>query len=108
MSIELPKAIAAYFEADNRDAAAVASSFTPDAVVKDEGNIYNGTAEIESWKTTSSAKYSYTSELVALGEDAGRIVVTNHLVGDFPGSPVDLRYFFTLAGDKIAALEIAL
>ncbi len=108
MSIELPKAIAAYFEADKQDAAAVARSFTPDAVVRDEGHTYKGAAEIEGWKAASSAKYSYTSETIALDEDAGRIVVTNHLVGDFPGSPVDLRYFFTLAGDKIAALEIVL
>jgi hypothetical protein len=34
--------------------------------------------------------------------------VTSHLVGDFPGSPVDLRYFFVLDGDKIASLEISL
>jgi len=26
---------------------------------------------------------------------------------DFPGSPVDLQYRFTLEGDKIARLEIA-
>jgi len=32
--------------------------------------------------------------------------VTSHLVRDFPGSPVDLRYFFILDGDQIAALEI--
>jgi hypothetical protein len=33
--------------------------------------------------------------------------VTSHVVGDFPGSPVNLRYFFVLEGDKIASLEIA-
>lgn len=38
--------------------------------------------------------------------DKGRIVVTAHLVGDFPGSPTDLRYFFVLEDDKIADLEI--
>ena len=26
--------------------------------------------------------------------------------GTFPGSPVDLRYVFTLAGDKVSRLEI--
>jgi len=29
------------------------------------------------------------------------------VTGDFPGSPVDLRYRFTVEGDKIARLEIA-
>jgi hypothetical protein len=28
------------------------------------------------------------------------------LTGDFPGSPVDLDYTFTLAHDKITSLEI--
>ena len=36
----------------------------------------------------------------------GKIVVICRLKGDFPGSPVDLRYVFELAGDKISSLEI--
>jgi hypothetical protein len=35
-------------------------------------------------------------------------VVTAHVAGDFPGSPIDLRYAFVLAGDRIARLEITL
>ncbi len=35
-----------------------------------------------------------------------KIVVTSHLVGDFPGSPIDLRFIFTLEGGGIASLEI--
>ena len=35
-----------------------------------------------------------------------RKVVTGHVAGNFPGSPVDLRYFFRLTGEKIAELEI--
>jgi len=30
----------------------------------------------------------------------------SRLTGNFPGSPVDLRFFFELDGDKIASLEI--
>ena len=33
-------------------------------------------------------------------------VVTCRLTGNFPGSPVDLRFFFELEGDKIASLEV--
>jgi hypothetical protein len=36
------------------------------------------------------------------------MVVTCHLAGNFPGSPIDLRYMFVLAGDKIASLDIVL
>jgi hypothetical protein len=63
---------------------------------------------IAQWKTDSSSKYTYTSEPFATEDKAGKIVVTSHLVGNFPGSPVDLRYFFVLDGDKIASLEIVL
>ena len=32
--------------------------------------------------------------------------ITSRLTGNFPGSPVNLRFFFGLDGDKIASLEI--
>ena len=34
------------------------------------------------------------------------MTVTARVTGDFPGSPVDLRYRFTLEGATIARLEI--
>jgi hypothetical protein len=105
-SPSLPKPIAAYFTADKGDAEAVGQCFTEDAVVKDEGHTYKGRAAIKKWKTDTSAKYEYTSEPLACEEKDGQTVVTSHLVGNFPGSPVDLRHFFKLEGDKIAALEI--
>ena len=45
--------------------------------------------------------------MLAVAEDDGRTVVSSHLVGNFPGSPVDLRYAFRFDGDRIAELEIA-
>ena len=42
----------------------------------------------------------------ACEEEDAKIIVTSHLTRNFPGSPVDLRYFFTLEGDKISSLEI--
>jgi hypothetical protein len=39
-------------------------------------------------------------------DEAGKTVVTSRLTGNFPGSPVNLRFFFALDGDKIATLEI--
>ncbi|MGZ8921555.1 MAG: hypothetical protein ACXW3L_11265 [Limisphaerales bacterium] len=42
---------------------------------------------------------------LACEEKEGKTVVTCHLVGNFSGSPVDLRFFFKLEGDKIASLE---
>src|SRR5436190_12020714 len=105
-SLNLPKPIAAYFTADKGDGEAVSQCFTENAVVKDEGHTHKGRAAIKEWKTDASAKYEYTSEPFACQEKDGKTVVTSHLVGNFPGSPVDLRFFFELEGDKIASLEI--
>jgi ketosteroid isomerase-like protein len=107
MAVELPKPIADYFNADvGTGAKAVASCFAEDAVVKDEANTYTGLDAIRQWKAEASTKYTYTVEPFAIATEGDRTIVTSHLVGDFPGSPTDLRYRFVLAGEKIAELEI--
>lgn len=109
MDVQMPQAISAYFQADrSRNAEAVADCFTDHAVVTDEQNEYRGRDAIRSWKEESSTKFSYTSQPIAMASAGHRTVITSHLVGDFPGSPIDLRYFFVLKGDKIAELEITL
>lgn len=108
MTLDLPKPINTYFAADASDSEALARCFTDHAVVKDEGHSYTGLAAITRWKTDSSRKYTYTSKPFACAEMGGKTIVTSHLTGNFPGSPVDLRYIFRLEGDKIASLEITL
>ncbi|WP_130617429.1 nuclear transport factor 2 family protein [Dyella amyloliquefaciens] len=104
---DLPKPIGDYFAADRfKDAEVVSQCFTEDSIVVDEGHTYKGRAAIKRWKEESSTKYQYTSTPFAIAEDGDKIVVTSHLVGTFPGSPVDLRYIFALQGDKVAGLEI--
>src|SRR6202162_3901382 len=104
MSLDLPKPIAAYFTADKGDSEALARCFTEDAIVKDEGHTYNGLDAIKKWK--AEGKYTSTSEAFASEQKDGKTIITSRLTGNFPGSPVDLRFFFELEGDKIAALEI--
>ena len=106
MTLDLPEPIAAYFSADQGDSDAVSQCFTENAVVKDEGRTYNGRAAIKKWKADASAKYQYTSELLACERKDGRTVVSSRLTGNFPGSPANLRFFFELEGDKIASLAI--
>ena len=103
-ALNLPKPIAAYFSAEKAGAEAVYHCFTENAIVKDEGHTYNGLTAIKKWK--AEAKYTYTSEPFACEQEDGKTVITSRLTGNFPGSPVDLRFFFELEGDKIAALEI--
>lgn len=107
MSLELPDPIARYFAADKRsDPASVAACFASNAVVIDEGNTYAGREAIQQWIANASTQYTYTVEPFALAQHDGRIIVTSHLVGNFPGSLVDLRYLFAIDGDQIAGLEI--
>ena len=98
--------MAAYFIAVGLDGEAVARCFTDDAVVQDEGHTYHGRAAIKKWKEDASAKYVYTSEPLACEQQDAKVVVTCRLTGNFPGSPVDLRFFFELSGEKIASLAV--
>jgi hypothetical protein len=104
--LHLPEPIATYFDADQRDGEAVARCFTLHGVVKDEGQAHKGLAAIKAWKTAASAKYSYTSKPFAVELKDGAYIITSRLTGNFPGSPVDLRYAFRLERGKIAHLEI--
>ena len=107
MTLPLPKVIAGYSAADRKgEAQAISRCFAPDAVVIDEGNRYVGRDAIRQWMANASTQYQYTVEPFDLTEDNGHVVVTSHLVGNFPGSPVDLRYRFVLDGDLISLLEI--
>jgi hypothetical protein len=102
----LPDPIAAYFAADKQSTDAIARCFTTQAVVKDEGHTYSGLEAIKAWKAAASAQYTYTSEPFALEQMEGYYVVTSRVVGNFPGSPVDLRFRFCLERGLIASLEI--
>lgn len=106
--LNLPAPVAAYFEADRQDGEAVARCFARDAVVIDDGHTHSGADAIKAWKDESDERYSCTSQPIACVEQDGVTVVTSHTVGDFPGSPLDLRYFFRLEGGVITALTVTL
>jgi hypothetical protein len=102
----LPDPIAADFAADQRSADAIARCFTTQAVVKDEGRTYTGLDAIKAWKAAAAAAYTYTSDPFAMEQEDGLHVVTSRVTGNFPGSPLDLRYRFRLERGLIASLEI--
>ena len=102
--LNLPEPIAAYFAADKGEA--IARCFTENGVVTDEGHTYRGRSAIQQWKADASAKYDYISEPFACEKRDGKTIVTSRLTGNFPGSPVNLRFVFKLEGEQIAVLEI--
>ncbi|WP_421578751.1 nuclear transport factor 2 family protein [Shinella sp. M31] len=107
MTIQLPKAIQAYFEADRTGSPdAVAAAFTENGIVKDKGKTYHGRDAIREWMVEAGQLYTYTVDPFFIGTESGKTQVTAHVAGTFPGSPIDLRFFFVLAGDKVAELEV--
>lgn len=107
MTVELPKSLADYFAAANTDDAdRIAACFAEEAVVRDEGRDIRGRAAVRAWAAEARRKYRFRAEVMTVDETADRTIVTARVTGDFPGSPVDLRYRFKLAGPAIIALEI--
>jgi hypothetical protein len=104
--ITLPEPIAAYVTTEKWDAESIVRCFNQDAVVKDEGHTYTGVEAIRRWKAASAAKFTYTNVPFAQDRRDGMVIVTSRLTGNFPGSPVDLRFCFRLERGKIAFLEI--
>jgi hypothetical protein len=107
VTIKLPKAIEDYFDADRTGSPdAIAAAFTETGIVKDNGETHRGRDEIRAWMVEAGQLYTYTAEPFLIGAENGKTQVTAHVVGTFPGNPIDLRFFFVLAGDKVAELEI--
>jgi hypothetical protein len=107
MTVQLPKNIEAYFEADREGGPdAVAATFVEEAVVRDEGKTHRGRDAIRRWKAATTQKFAYTVEPFSIATEGGKTQVKSRVSGDFPGSPVELQYVFVVAGDKIAELEI--
>jgi hypothetical protein len=99
--------VAQFVEASNaRDLERFVACFAADALVDDEAQTHRGIDEIRAWKRQTESRYRYTIQPVDVVERNGRTMLTGTLIGDFPGSPVDLIYEFTIRDDAIAALSI--
>jgi len=107
MDVDLPTPIALYIAAENNgDTEALARCFSENAVVRDEDQTIEGLAAIKEWKAETRNKYQHTVEPLLCVQKDGKTIVTNRLTGNFPGSPIEIDFVFTLAGDKIVSLEI--
>lgn len=106
-SLVLPAPVARYFASEAAGPEAVAQCFTENARDFDEHHEHRGHAAIAAWKAASNAKYTYSAEPLRSSTEGDVHTVTAKVTGTFPGSPIDLRYRFTVDGDLIARLEIA-
>ena len=106
MNTHVPPVIAAFFQAHNTgETSDFDQLFTPDALVTDEAHEYRGAA-IKAWIDGAIAKYKPVAVVANLAEVGGQLIATTKVSGNFPGSPAQIRYRFTLRDDKIAALAI--
>ncbi|HEY4180168.1 MAG TPA: nuclear transport factor 2 family protein [Kofleriaceae bacterium] len=85
---------------------ATAACFADDAVVVDEKETHRGRPAIAAWSADAIAKYHHTTVPLSVESHGTETVVTARVTGTFPGSPVELRYRFTVAGDLITRLEV--
>ncbi|MGO4406203.1 nuclear transport factor 2 family protein [Bosea sp. RAF48] len=106
-ALHAPQADRGLLRRRSKGCEAVARCFAENATVIDERRTYTGRDAIRRWKAQASSQYSYVVEPVAIAAEGDRTIVTSHLTGNFPGSPVDLRFVFVLASDAIVSLEIA-
>ncbi|WP_252273344.1 nuclear transport factor 2 family protein [Pseudomonas subflava] len=108
MNLHLPEAVETYFDISNGgDASRLATCFCPDATVTDENRTHQGLAAIEAWHREAQQAFSYRVEPQGTTQQDDALTVTARVVGDFPGSPVQLKHVFVLQNGQIRSLEIA-
>lgn len=104
-----PEVIRRYFLLDaEREIDPIIALFSADATVIDEGETRRGTTAIRAWQTGPASQYTYTTDILATDAlTPDRFVITGRLTGNFPGGTAELKWDFTLAGDRITRLLIA-
>jgi ketosteroid isomerase-like protein len=105
--LALARPLDAYFAAKNRhDVDAMLDCFAQDAIVLDEARERRGKTAIRQWIEETTRKYRVSVEVLDASESEGNSVVAGLVSGNFPGSPVKLRYAFALSDGRIVRLEI--
>lgn len=108
MSDPLPKVVATYFTAYNaRDRKGALDCFSEAAAVHDEGRIHRGRMAIGEWIDETIGKYQPVLNVGTSEKDGEEISVAVTVSGSFPGSPVKLKFRFSLEHGEIAELIIA-
>jgi ketosteroid isomerase-like protein len=106
-SIDLPGVAREYFAAANAlDIDRTAALFAEEAFVTDEGKRIDGREAIHEWVARTMREFEVTAIPEHVDVHDGVVAVTALVTGGFPGSPVTLTFRFTVAGDRIAGLEI--
>lgn len=107
MKLNLPEIIETYFQAKNAyDSKLIFKCFAEDAVLYDIGEPYYGSTAILNHLVKENNDLHVKTTINSFEENEGQLVVIATIAGNFNGSPVDLKYSFTLANNKIHILNI--
>jgi hypothetical protein len=107
MLSKLPAPVLNYLAAEkSKDAEKLAACFASEGWVHDEAKDYRGIDAIAKWKREADTKYQYTMEPLDASVSDKTVKLRARLTGNFPGSPVELNFTFTIADDKIKSLDI--
>lgn len=103
----LPSPILAYIDADKRnDGGALIDAFSPDAVVRDDGQSHVGRDAIGAWWRMAKARYRHKIEPLEVTEMGDTANLLAKVTGQFPGSPATMTFAFRIEGNRITGLEI--
>lgn len=95
-----------YFVAsNNHDVAATLDHFAVDSIVHDEGKTHRGHDEIRHWLEETNANYKASSTVLDVSTSGNEAKALVSVSGTFQGSPIELEFNFTFAGDKIQTLN---
>lgn len=103
--MNLPEVISNLVQAQHQyDSFAYAACFSENAVVFDEGKTHKGRTEIQSWIDQANKEYQATVAPLSFNEMERTMLA--EVSGNFPGSPIVLKYHFELADGQITSLKI--
>lgn len=108
MPTVLPAPLAVFVAAHNaHDVDAFTDCFAEEAVVRDEGRMHVGRPAIREWFADVSRRYGMTIQVTDLSRKDGEPVLHGVVSGNFEGSPLGMRFYLGIDGDKIVALRVA-
>ena len=108
-AIPLPQTIATFYQAaEDYDGERMASCFTEEATLVDEGVEYHGPAAASAHILEANRAAQVRTDILGCREKNGETIVTVRISGNFAGSPIPLDFHFSLIEEKINTLYIDL
>lgn len=105
--MHLPNVITELVKTQNNfDSAAYANCFSETAVVVDEGKTYNGKQQIEGWIKKTNEEYHAVMKPLEYQELENEAVLRAEVSGNFPGSPIVLKFYHRIENGVIQMLKI--